>query len=184
MAANQRNAKKSCGPKTALGKMNSRENAVRHGLTGETVVAVLEDRDEYMKFETAVVADYAPLSTLERALVTRIASILWRLRRATAVETGLLQIQAGILRDRKADRDTPGMSVLYSILRQSVMTERSITTDLALHAKPDRTIELALSFVRLTNFDSAAFERLSRYETHLLRQLTRILLALRTLKAL
>jgi len=35
--ANRRNALKSTGPKTLNGKHSSRRNAVRHGLTAETV---------------------------------------------------------------------------------------------------------------------------------------------------
>jgi hypothetical protein len=36
--ANRRNALKSTGPKTEAGKQTSRCNAVRHGLTAETVI--------------------------------------------------------------------------------------------------------------------------------------------------
>jgi hypothetical protein len=39
--ANRRNALKSTGPKTEAGKQASRCNAVRHGLTAETVIGVL-----------------------------------------------------------------------------------------------------------------------------------------------
>jgi hypothetical protein len=41
--ANRRNARKSTGPMTHEGKQRSRCNAVRHGLTAETVIAALED---------------------------------------------------------------------------------------------------------------------------------------------
>ena len=41
--ANRRNALKSTGPKTEAGKLASRRNAVRHGLTAETVIGALED---------------------------------------------------------------------------------------------------------------------------------------------
>ena len=44
IAANRENAKKSTGPRTLDGKRKSRRNAVRHGLTAETVIDVLEDR--------------------------------------------------------------------------------------------------------------------------------------------
>jgi hypothetical protein len=45
--ANRRNALKSTGPKTEAGKQISRRNAVRHGLTAETVFATLEDAEDY-----------------------------------------------------------------------------------------------------------------------------------------
>jgi hypothetical protein len=45
--ANRRNALKSTGPKTLAGKEQSRCNAVRHGLTAETVIGALEDAEDY-----------------------------------------------------------------------------------------------------------------------------------------
>ena len=92
--ANRRNARLSTGPVTNEGKRRSRQNAVRHGLTAETVITALEDAEDYAAFELAVTADYDAQSTVERELVLRLASLLWRLRRATAIETGLFEIQA------------------------------------------------------------------------------------------
>jgi len=96
--ANRRNALKSTGPKTEAGKHSSRCNAVRHGLTAETVIGALEDAEDYKAFEAAIIADYDAQSAVERELVLRLASILWRLRRATTMETGLFEIQAQHLR--------------------------------------------------------------------------------------
>src|SRR6266581_1735812 len=89
MQANRRNALKSTGPRTEAGKETSRCNAVRHGLTAETVISALEDAEDYKAFEAAVTADYDAQSAVERQLVLRLASLLWRLRRATIMETGL-----------------------------------------------------------------------------------------------
>ena len=56
--ANRRNAQHSTGPTSEGGKRRSRCNAVRHGLTAETVIASLEDAEDYKAFEAAVIADY------------------------------------------------------------------------------------------------------------------------------
>ena len=94
--ANRRNGMKSTGPRTEAGKEQSRRNAVRHGLTAETVVDVLEDPEDYKGFEIAVASDFDAQTAVERELVLRLASLLWRLRRATAIDTGLLQIPSDI----------------------------------------------------------------------------------------
>ena len=87
--ANRRNALKSTGPATPEGKHRSRCNAVRHGLTAETVIAVLENSEDYEAFEAAVISDYDAETATERELVLRLASVLWRLRRATGMETAI-----------------------------------------------------------------------------------------------
>src|SRR5262249_30551932 len=102
--ANRRNSLKSTGPKTGTGKQASRCNAVRHGLTAETVIGALEDAEDYRAFEAAVTADYDAQSAVERELVLRLANLLWRLRRATTIETGLFEIQADQVRDRRRQR--------------------------------------------------------------------------------
>jgi len=56
--ANRRNSLKSTGPKTDAGKRSSRCNAVRHGLTAETVIGALEDTEDYKAFEATITADY------------------------------------------------------------------------------------------------------------------------------
>ena len=82
--ANRCNSLKSTGPKTEAGQA-SRCNAVRHGLTAETVISALEDAEDYKAFEAAITADYDAQSAVERELVLRLASLLWRLRRATTI---------------------------------------------------------------------------------------------------
>src|SRR6516165_8485076 len=97
--ANRRNARKSTGPITEEGKRRSRCNAVRHRLSAETVIGALEDAEDYKAFEATVIADYEAQSAVERELVLRLASLLWRLRRATTMETGLFEIQANHLKE-------------------------------------------------------------------------------------
>jgi hypothetical protein len=95
--ANRDNALKSTGPKTEDGKQQSRRNALRHGFTAETVVEPLESQGEYQAFEAAILMEYLPQTPVEQELVRRLASLFWRLRRATSIETGLLRMQSEIL---------------------------------------------------------------------------------------
>src|SRR5271156_863450 len=117
--ANRRNAGKSTGPITEEGKQRSRCNAVRHGLTAETVIGALEDADDYQAFEAAIIADYDAQSAVERELVLRLASALWRLRRATTLERGLFEIQAEQLTEFRAARQLPPASreLVYTLFR-------------------------------------------------------------------
>src|SRR3954449_5151385 len=103
--ANRRNAIRSTGPSSTKGKQRSRCNAVRHGLTAETVIGALEDAEDYKAFEAAVTTDYDAQSAVERELVLRLASLLWRIRRATTMETGLFEIQARHLLEFRSKRD-------------------------------------------------------------------------------
>ncbi len=171
--ANRRNALKSTGPKTEEGKQASRRNAVRHGLTAETVIGALEDTEDYKAFEAAITADYDAQSAVERELVLRLASILWRLRRATMMETGLFEIEAKHVRDYRENRGLlPGSrDVIHTIFRGE-----NPETNAAAPA-----VEFARCFSRLANLPNFALDRLSRYEANLWRQAGRILCALEML---
>jgi hypothetical protein len=193
--ANRRNARRSTGPITEEGKQRSRCNAIRHGLTAETVIGALEDAEDYQAFEAAVIADYDAQSAVERELVLRLASLLWRLRRATTMETGLFEIQAEQLKESKQGGKTLPASreVVYALFGRAppISDDRDAASDSVTNAttvpssgaKPvgltlDITIELARCFLRLANLPNFALDRLSRYEATLWRQAGRILYAL------
>jgi hypothetical protein len=63
--ANRLNALKSTGPRPEEGKRISRRNALRHGLTAETVIDGLEDSEDYRGFEAAIIADYDAETAVE-----------------------------------------------------------------------------------------------------------------------
>lgn len=173
--ANRRNALKSTGPKSEDGKRTSRCNALRHGLTAETVIGKLEDTQDYEAFEASIIADYDAQSTVERELVLRLASVLWRLRRATAMETGLFDIQADNQKMTGHGGDGPSRALIYAITDRTKVSQ----TPPPLEPKPiDPASELAQCFLRLANLPSFPLDRLSRYEAGLWRQAGRILFAL------
>ena len=170
--ASRRNALKSTGPRTDSGKEASRRNAVRHGLTAETIIGAMEDADDYAAFEEAITADYDAQSAVERELVLRLASLLWRLRRATMMETGLFELDAQHLREHRQDRQLiQGSGTLIHELFRG--RDRETNADAA--------AEFARSFLRLANLPNFALDRLSRYEATLWRQAGRIIYALETL---
>ena len=188
--ANRRNALRSTGPKTEAGKQVSRRNAVRHGLTAETVIGAPEDAEDYKAFQAAIIADYDAQSAVERELVLRLASILWRLRRANAMETGLFVIQAEHLRDHRQSRQLLANSreVIHAVFRGTdcvsanasplkVLNELQMVPDSDKKAGAS-TAEFARCFLKLANLPNFALDRLSRYEATLSRQLGRILFAL------
>ena len=190
--ANRRNARKSTGPVTEEGKQRSRCNAVRHGLTAETVIGALEDAEDYKAFEAAITADYDAQSAVERELVLRLTSLLWRLRRATTMETGLFEIQADQLREFRQSRRTQPLSreVIYAGFGRADSVDADLdraslgaangTQDLASPGRQsvDPAIDLARCFLRLANLPSYPLDRLSRYEAVLWRQAGQILFAL------
>ena len=191
--ANRGNALRSTGPKTEPGKQASRRNALRHGLTAETVIGKLEDADDYKAFEEAITADYDAQSVVERELVLRLASILWRLRRATTIETGLFEIQAGHLRDYRQSRKLlpDSRDAIHAVFRRADSAGAQAVSHSAvskMEVVPNSgkngdapNVEFARCFLRLTNLPNFALDRLSRYEAALWRQAGRILYALETL---
>jgi hypothetical protein len=98
--------RRSTGPRTEDGKRRLRLNAARHGLTAETIDGSLEDAENYKAFEATIIADYSAETAIARELVLRLASLLWRLRRATAIETDVLELHIEESEERKAHEGT------------------------------------------------------------------------------
>ena len=185
-------------PSTNLRSSDRRYFIGRRGLTAETVIGALEDAQDYKAFEAAIIADYDAQSVVERELVLRLASLLWRLRRATTMETGLFDIQADHLAGlRQPRRVRPGSrEVVYALFRRT--NSVSFDPDPASHGGASETedvpgsirksvktavnptTEFARCFLRLATLPNYALDRLSRYEATLWRQARQVLIALGT----
>ena len=90
IAANKKNSGKSTGPKSKQGKMAVRFNALKHGATAAPGLLPDEDSDEKDQFKNALFKHYAPKDQLQEDLVWLIADGLWRLRRFSRIEAGVL----------------------------------------------------------------------------------------------
>jgi len=195
LESNRRNAQKSTGPKTETGKQRSSQNAVRHGLTAETVIKLLEDPDDYQAFERAITADYDAETAVERELVLRLASLLWRLRRATSIETGLLQIRDEVPTNH-ADTDTeaPRPEGGCKVVRIAQPAQAAIPLwptdgpsetdgyEAASHLRENDGLDIVRRFLRLADVDKGAFDRLGRYEAALWRQVRQTIFTLEDLR--
>jgi hypothetical protein len=168
--ANRRNALKSTGPTTPEGKRRSCGNAMRHDLTAETVIAALEDSEDYQGFEAAVISDYDVETAVERELVLRLASVLWRLRRATSIETALFE---SVVEDHQQSDDLPANGTVVRIEDASerpkslFRSQQELDAPLANKTNTNEKNNIADCFLRLADLPTFALDRLSRYE-HLL----------------
>jgi hypothetical protein len=193
IAANRQNARSSTGPRTEYGKLRSRRNAMRHGLTAETVIDVLEDPAAYRALQRAIHADYRPRTNFELELVARLVSLLWRLRRAVAIESGLLSIQAkrlhnGSIANAQSDQNKLGQ---FYALFPALAPRSQINCDQAngaLSGPQDETVSrsdrptvlsaIANSFMKVASREGTVFDRLGRYEIRLWRQAVQTILLL------
>jgi hypothetical protein len=195
LEANRRNATKSTGPQTEAGKRRSRRNAMRHGLTAETVIDGLEDSKDYQSFQQSVTAEFEAQTAVERELVLRLANLLWRLRRAIAIETGLFETQA----NRKSCAEE---AELRAGQARAIILAPTTTSETGLNGLkpaglyvdaascngghgpglPAPNAFIALCFQRLSDLDHGAFARLNRYETALWRQACQVLIMLGILR--
>jgi hypothetical protein len=89
---NRRNATYSTGPVTPEGKRKASLNALRHGLTGQTVVLPSDDLAAYQKSCAQFHAELKPKGLLETKAVQTIADTYWRLDRIRAMENNLFAL--------------------------------------------------------------------------------------------
>jgi hypothetical protein len=154
----------------------------------------LEDSEDYRAFEAAVIGDYDAQTAVERELVLRLASLLWRLRRIISIETDLLKIQSDIVRERRGvfsgpaaepkeelSSSTPSLSFVADL---DLEEERSEGEDRvpACGASPTSIRDLTHCFLRLSNIDNGAFDRLGRYNAALWKQTAQTLFLLHSIR--
>ena len=89
IAANQRNAQLSTGPTSETGKSKSSLNAVKTGLTGQTVLLPSDDAAAYEAHVAQFFKRYEPSGDAESTLVHSLANTEWRLMRIFPLEMGI-----------------------------------------------------------------------------------------------
>jgi len=85
------NGARSHGPVTAEGKQRSAQNAMRHGLLARCVVLDNEAREGFDALFELHLDRLQPADGVEFGFIEEMVSSYWRMRRAWAIETRLLQ---------------------------------------------------------------------------------------------
>jgi proteasome lid subunit RPN8/RPN11 len=147
------NGAKSRGPKTFEGRAKSARNAIKHGLTSETIVLQTESAGQFDSLRQSYIDRLAPADQVEADLVDQIVAARWRLERVWEMETALLDLE---------------------MVRQRPRIEAEFI-DL------DQPTRKALAFKELVE-DSRALALLNRYEIGFQRTINRALETLRRLR--
>ena len=169
-------------------RRRSRRRAWRDGLADQTVVQTFEDVRAYRASERTLIGSIDPRSVIELALVHRLASLLWRLRRASAIETGLFEIQGELLLARQQDASRgssqagtlqtapganghskgPGSNGRHD---PSASDQEPLSTSIRPPLAPwSKSRAIAQCFLRLSNLDPTLLDRVGSYEARLWRQ--------------
>ncbi len=91
-AANRRNAQKSTGPRTPEGKAKTKLNALKHGLTAETIVLPFESAADYDELRQSVLDDLKPKGITQQILVERFVQRHWVAQRLARTEKAWIQV--------------------------------------------------------------------------------------------
>jgi hypothetical protein len=125
------------------------------------------------------------MSAIQRELVLRLASVLWRLRRAIDIETALFEsvTEDSRTHEHRLSRENIGEAADLAE-RNRLFLEAVPASDAAegneLSSDPKR--DIADCFLRLAELSTYALDRLSRYEHILWRQARQIVFTLESLR--
>ncbi len=86
---NRANAQHSTGAKTRTGKQRSSMNAMKHNLTGQSMILLEAETEAYNRMGAAMLIDLKPKSEPERQIAQKIIDTNFRLNRLPAVENNL-----------------------------------------------------------------------------------------------
>ena len=185
--ANRRNARRSTGPRTLVGKARSSKNAFRHGLLSKNVLLPDEDAEKFGAFRDNITTRLDPQGEVEHLLVDKIVMSAWRLGRVYRLEASLFAYyMSGVRTDRAHQEAKRYTESLYPFPDSTQITDEARhqdSLDQARAAEVARDAEVLGDAFVSDSAGANAFSKLARYETTIERGLFRAMHELERLQA-
>lgn len=95
-------------PKSDVRTALTRLNAVHHGLTADAPIIPGESVEDWLEFRDGIAGSLAPVGAFEAAIVERIATLFWELRRVSryereAIAVAVERVEADYAESRRVD---------------------------------------------------------------------------------
>lgn len=120
--ANQQNAQLSQGPTSAPGLERSSKNALKHGLSGQTLVITPEEREAYEAHVIAFMDHHQPADHPHRELVQQKADARWSLHQVFVQQNMTLSLMAAITAQLSAAGDPVATAAAIAPIIRSLST--------------------------------------------------------------
>ncbi len=101
--ASRANGARSHGPSTPEGKLRASQNAVRHGLLARCIVMERESLESFEALLSQHLDSLQPVDGVEFGMVEEMVAAYWRMRRAWAIETRMLEDAANAQGESDSD---------------------------------------------------------------------------------
>jgi hypothetical protein len=161
--ANQLNAQKSTGPRTADGKSIASKNSLKHGLFALSDVISGENQADFNIHREQILTELNPISPLESILADRVVCLSWRLKRSVRIQNQAFNVML---------EPTPPNPLAKLALKLTGQSQ----------PEPDPDPSLALGRAAIKDLSNArVLERLLMYERRIENSLFKTILELQRL---
>ncbi len=117
---NRTNSKRSTGPRSPEGKLRSKFNAVKHGMSAKVPVLPGEDEGAFRRRVEEWTDHLAPRNPVEQFLVEQAVTASWKIERSDRVETARI---SSVMRTAAAERAGQDQEEVIALGRRLISSE-------------------------------------------------------------